>query len=49
MNCIAKTRKTFLFTENESNFERLWGVPNRSPYVKDSINDAIVQNRIELR
>ena len=24
-----------LFTENESNFERLWAVPNRSPYVKD--------------
>ena len=37
-----------LFTENESNFERLWAVPNRSPYVKDSINDAIVLNRIEL-
>src|SRR5205823_12323415 len=38
----------FLFTENDSNFERLWGVPNHSRYVKDSINDAVVQNRIEL-
>ena len=37
-----------LFTENESNFERLWGVPNRSPFVKDSINDAVIQNKIEL-
>jgi Glycosyl hydrolase family 63 C-terminal domain len=37
-----------LFTENESNFERLWGVPNRCPFVKDSINDAVTQNRIEL-
>src|SRR5207248_4314738 len=37
-----------LFTENESNLQRLWGVPNRSPYVKDSINDAITQNRVEL-
>src|SRR4029077_14134392 len=36
-----------LFTENESNLERLWGVPNRSPFVKDSINDAVTQNKIE--
>jgi hypothetical protein len=32
-----------LFTENESNAQRLWGVPNRAPYVKDGINDAVVQ------
>src|SRR5213595_1431354 len=38
----------FLFTENESNLERLWGVPNRCPFVKDSINDAVTENRIEL-
>jgi hypothetical protein len=31
-----------LFTENESNSERLWGIPNRTPYVKDGINAAIV-------
>jgi hypothetical protein len=37
-----------LFTENESNLERLWGVPNRCPFVKDSINEAVTQNRIEL-
>lgn len=37
-----------LFTENESNFERLWEVPNHSRYVKDSIADAIVQDRLEL-
>jgi len=36
-----------LFAENESNLERLWGVPNRSPFVKDSINDAVTQNKIE--
>ena len=41
-------RCDFLFTENESNFERLWAVPNRSPFVKDSINDAIIQDRLEL-
>src|ERR1700730_3293780 len=27
----------FLFTENESNAQRLWGVPNRTPFVKDGI------------
>ena len=37
-----------LFTENESNLERLWGVPNRSPFVKDSINDAVTQNKRDL-
>jgi hypothetical protein len=32
----------WLFTENDSNTGRLWGVPNKSPYVKDSINDTVV-------
>jgi hypothetical protein len=31
-----------LFTENETNTQRIFGVPNRSPHVKDSINDYIV-------
>jgi hypothetical protein len=31
-----------LFTENETNYEKLFGVENESPYVKDSINDYIV-------
>jgi hypothetical protein len=31
-----------LFTENETNAERLFGVPNSSPYVKDGISDCIV-------
>jgi hypothetical protein len=31
-----------LFTENESNMQRLWGVANRTPFVKDGINDVIV-------
>jgi hypothetical protein len=31
-----------LFTENETNTQRIFGVPNRSPYVKDSINDFLV-------
>jgi len=32
-----------LFTENETNAERLFDSPNASPYVKDGINDAVVQ------
>jgi len=44
----CENTEKFLFTENESNFERLWGIPNPSPHVKDSINDAILLNRIEL-
>jgi hypothetical protein len=31
-----------LFTENETNTERIFGTPNASPYVKDGINDHIV-------
>jgi len=35
-----------LFTENETNHERLFpGQMNESPYVKDGINDYVVQNR----
>ena len=31
-----------LFTENDTNTQRLYGVPNAGPYVKDGINDYIV-------
>jgi len=31
-----------LFTENDTNFTRLWGIPNQSPYVKDAFHDHIV-------
>jgi hypothetical protein len=34
-----------LFTENETNTERIFGVPNRSPYVKDGINNYIVHGQ----
>ncbi|PYS49621.1 MAG: glucosidase [Acidobacteria bacterium] len=36
-----------LFTENETNSERLFGVANRSPYVKDGINNYIVHGARE--
>jgi hypothetical protein len=34
-----------LFTENETNVERLYGVPNARPYVKDSLNDYLVHGK----
>jgi hypothetical protein len=34
-----------LFTENETNTERLVHVPNRTPYVKDGINSYVVRGR----
>ena len=36
-----------LFTENETNAERLFGAPNRTPYVKDGINEYLVHDRAE--
>jgi hypothetical protein len=34
-----------LFTENETNTERLFQTPNRTPYVKDGIDNFIVHGR----
>jgi hypothetical protein len=34
-----------LFTENETNTRRIFGVPNRTPYVKDGINNFIVHGQ----
>jgi hypothetical protein len=31
-----------LFTENESNCERLWGQPSASPYVKDAFHSYVI-------
>ncbi|GIK43225.1 MAG: glucosidase [Chloroflexota bacterium] len=36
-----------LFTENDTNTERLFGVPNASPYVKDGIHQAVVHGRLD--
>ena len=34
-----------LFTENETNLQRLYGVENQTPYVKDGFNDYIVHGQ----
>jgi hypothetical protein len=36
-----------LFTENETNNQRLFGSPNSSPYVKDAFNEYVVHGRAE--
>jgi len=36
-----------LFTENETNNERIFGTPNASPYVKDGINNYVVHGNRE--
>ena len=34
-----------LFTENETNSQRLWGVANPSPYVKDAFHEFVVHGQ----
>jgi hypothetical protein len=38
---------SLLFTENETNTERIFGTSNQSPFVKDGINNCIVHGRRE--
>jgi hypothetical protein len=44
---LAEGPCELLFTENETNFERLWGVPNRSPYAKDAFHDYVIAGHRE--
>ena len=41
----CKKPEKLLFTENETNLEKLFGVPNTSRYVKDGINNYIVHGQ----
>ena len=36
-----------LFTENETNTEKLYGQPNKTPFVKDAFHDAITKHDYE--
>lgn len=36
-----------LFTENNSNHDRLFGVPNPTPYVKDAFHELLIHGRTE--
>ncbi len=37
----------FLFTENETNFQRLFGVTNKTPYVKDAFHEYLVHGKLD--
>jgi hypothetical protein len=38
----GRQRAELLFTENETNAERLWGQPDPSPYVKDAFHRRVI-------
>ena len=38
----------FLFTENETNTEKLYGVPNESPFVKDAFHEAVTRGDYDI-
>jgi mannosylglycerate hydrolase MGH1-like protein len=42
MTLASDGRPELLFCDNETNTERLWGVPGRSDFPKDGINDNVV-------
>ncbi len=44
---LCDGKPQLLFTENETNALRLWGTPNPSPYVKDGINDFVVDGVLD--
>jgi hypothetical protein len=44
-NLYFEDRPGLLFTENETNAQRLYGVPNATPYVKDAFHEYVVNGR----
>ena len=36
-----------MFTENETNCERIFNTPNAGPYVKDGINNYLIHNKTD--
>jgi len=44
---LAEGDPELLFTENETNAERLFGTPNEGPFAKDAFHEAVVHGRPE--
>jgi hypothetical protein len=44
---VCEDAPPLLFTENETNTERLYSQPNRTPFVKDAFDSCLVQGRAE--
>ncbi len=45
LSCVASAE--LVFCDNETNNQRLFAVPNLTPYVKDGINDFVVSGAVE--
>jgi hypothetical protein len=43
-----QTPEQTLFTENETNMERIFNTPNSSPFVKDAFHKAVIENDFEI-
>ena len=41
----AEGSSQLLFTENDTNFQKIYNGENQSPYLKDGINDFVVENK----
>jgi hypothetical protein len=46
-DAFGKHAPDLLFTDNETNYQRIFGVPNRTPFVKDAFGEAIINGRRE--
>jgi hypothetical protein len=44
---LVEAAPEMLFTENETNFQRVFGFPNATPYVKDSFHDYLLHGAKE--
>ncbi|HJU06746.1 MAG TPA: glucosidase [Nitrospiraceae bacterium] len=42
---IEGTAPAFLFTDNETNYQRLFGTPNPTSYIKDAFHDFVIQGK----
>ena len=40
---FADEKPTLLFTDNETNFKRLFGIENRAPYLKDAFHEYLIK------
>ena len=46
--CYFQAPDKVLFTENETNMNKIFGVKNGSPFVKDAINDSVISGNYSL-
>ncbi len=44
---VSDPKVELLFTDNETNTQRLWGPANSSPYVKDAFHEYVINKRKE--